>query len=132
MRSLLHVLVEGKELQLSLNERDSKLVYEGEVVFLSMIVCNRGIDIAVKIRKTIYEIPHFIIIGMEDMRTISMNIDSLNALRVTITGYMVPSIDNKAFLSCIGHQSCKGGTIEACANYKKIVHVLLSAVLTVY
>ena len=52
---------------------------EGHVVQLVMVACNRGIDVIVEFSKLVHIVPHRLNRGMENMRTIFMNIDVMFA-----------------------------------------------------
>ena len=59
---------------------------------------------------------------MEDMRTVIMDIDTLNILCVNIASNVGTLIYNQNRFSMRFSFMCKNGTIQAGANYQIIVH----------
>lgn len=83
---------------------------ERQVVKLALEVGNRIQSEAVEIHELVHEIPYFPTFSMEDMRTIFVNIDTLNILTIHISSDMAALVDNKATLPCLSSKVGESGT----------------------
>ena len=88
----------------------------------TLIISDRRICKSVELGKLGDVVPDFFIVGMEDMRTVLMDIDTLNILCVNIASNVGTLIYNQNRFSMRFSFMCKNGTIQAGANYQIIVH----------
>ena len=72
-----------------------------QVIYFSVIVSNRAVDVIVKFSKLVDIIPYFFIAGMEDMSAVFMNVDAVLLFAVNIAADMVSSIYYKALFATI-------------------------------
>lgn len=82
-----------------------------------------AIDEVIEFGKLIDVVPNSFVAGVEDMRTIPMNVDAFNFFGVTVASDMVSFVNNKNFFACRPSLLCKGGTEDSGTYYKEIVHV---------
>lgn len=68
---------------------------------MTFVICDWGVDKAVEIRKAVHKVPHGSVVGMEDMRAVNMNVDTLHIIRIYIAGNMRPLIYHQHRLSGI-------------------------------
>ena len=63
-----------------------------------MIVRHRGVREAVELREMVHIVPHFFIVGVEDVRAVFVHMDPFNVLRVNISRDLRPFVDDQALL----------------------------------
>ena len=68
---------------------------EGQAVELALVIRHRGIGEAVEGHEPVDILPHRFIIGVEDVRTVPVDVDALHLLRVDIPGDVRPLVDDK-------------------------------------
>ena len=94
---------------------------KGKVINFSLEICNWGICIAVEFRKLANEVPYTGIVGMENMRPISMHIDSFNIFRIDVPGDMVLFFNDQTGLSRFLQFMGKCRAIQAGANNQVVI-----------
>ena len=62
------------------------------------------------------EIPDFLVARVKNMGAIGMDVDAFDPFRVAIASDMAPLVDQKAALTPVRRQSCKGGSIQTASN----------------
>lgn len=64
-----------------------------------MIVGNGTIGVPIERHNTVYEIPNFFVISMEDVGSILMNVDAFHIFTIDVAAQMRAFVNDKAFLS---------------------------------
>lgn len=85
---------------------------EGEIVYFSIVDCNRTVGISIKFYNRIYKFPYSLVVSMENMGAIFMYIYSLYVLTIYITTKL------RAFLNYKNTLSCFLGSIRKCGSIK--------------
>ena len=61
-----------------------------------MVVCHRAVGIAVELCELVHILPHSLIVGVEDMGTVTVDIDVLHLFGVDIARNVAALVDDKA------------------------------------
>ena len=69
---------------------------ERQVVQLTLVVCHRGVGVAVEGGKAVDIVPHLFIIGVEDVRAVAVDGDALDILGIDIAGDVAALINDQA------------------------------------
>ena len=72
-------------------------------------------------RKAVYISPYFRIVGMENMRTITMDEDSVDLFGMNIAGNMRPSVNHEDFFSAVSCFTGKDSTVKAGTDDQVII-----------
>ena len=96
-----------------------------------MIIGNRAVCKTVELRKLCNIIPDLLIIGMENMCTILMNIDSLNLLCVHVSCNIRAFVDHENRFARLLRLMSKDSTVKTGAYDKIIVHSFFSLLFDV-
>ena len=64
---------------------------------------------------------HGLVVGVEDVRTVAVDVDALHRFGVDIAGNMIALIDHKAGLARLFGFVCKHSAVKASANDQVIV-----------
>ncbi len=94
-----------------------------------MVVGHRAVGGAVELCKLVHILPHSLVVGVEDMRTVAVHVDALHILGVDVARDMVALIDDEAALfACLFGLMGKHGAVQAGAHDEIIIlfHGLLS------
>ena len=102
-----------------------------KAVQLTMIIGNRAVCKTVELRKLCNIIPDLLIIGMENMCTILMNIDSLNLLCVHVSCNIRAFVDHENRFARLLRLMSKDSTVKTGAYDKIIVHSFFSLLFDV-
>ena len=54
------------------------------------------------------EFPDLIIFGVEDMRSIHVDVNAFDLPRKRIPGDVIPAVNDQALFAVVGHRACKG------------------------
>ena len=87
-----------------------------------MIIRYRGVGKTVKLRKLVYIVPYFPVVGVENMRSILVYMNALYILRVNITGNVRPLVDHQHGFSMFFCLMSKHRPVKSCSYYQIIVH----------
>ncbi len=60
-----------------------------------MVIGHGGVGEAVEFGEAVYIIPHFLVVGVENVGAIDVDIDALDLLAVHIAGDMIPLVDDQ-------------------------------------
>ena len=94
---------------------------EGQGVKLAVIIGNGRIGIAVKLSEAIHILPGFLAVGVKDMGTIAVNLNSLNLLGEHIAADVVPFFNHQDGFFSLKHPLSKGRTEQPCPHHQIIV-----------
>ena len=98
---------------------------EGQRVELTLIVGNGRVCKAVELGKSGDIAPDLFVVGVEDVRTVFVDMDALNALGVDVARNVGALIhDQHGFAVGLGLMG-EDGTVQTGADYQIIVHILL-------
>ena len=89
---------------------------------LSLIVGNRGIGKPVKLSKLVYIIPNRFVVGVENMGTVNVDIDTLYLFGIHIACNVIPLVDDQHLFTGSLCLLRKHRAIQACANDQIIIH----------
>ena len=103
---------------------------KGHVVDLAVVVGDGRVGIPVEHRKLIDIVPHLLVVGVEDVGTIAVDVDALNALGVDIAGNVVPLVHHQAALAGPGGLMGKDCAVQAGANDQIIILLVLHLTYT--
>ena len=96
---------------------------EGQVILFAFVMGNRRIGIAIEGDDGINEIPHSLIVGVEDVGAILMDMDALDILAIDISTQMRTLVDDQTALTLLFGQMGERATIQASSNYQIIVRL---------
>ena len=99
---------------------------ERKVVQLAPVVRDRAVRVAVERHKRIHEIPDSLVRGVENMRSICMDMDSLDIIAIDVPAEMWALVDNKSLFSLLFCKRCECRAVQAGADNKVIVFHFLS------
>ena len=94
---------------------------EGQVVDLAVVVGHRAVGVAVELCKLVHILPHSLVVGVEDMRTVAVHVDALHSFGVDIARDMVALIDDQTLFACLFGLVGKHGTEQTGTNDEIIV-----------
>ncbi len=86
-----------------------------------MVVGHRAVGVAVELCKLVYILPHGLVVGVEDMRTVAVHVDALHSFGVDIARDMVALIDDQTLFACLFGLVGKHGTEQTGTNDKIII-----------
>ena len=95
-----------------------------KTVQLPLVISHRTVGKAVKVCIFCHIVPYHPVIGMKNMCTIPVYMDSFYILCVNIPGNMISFINNKHLFSCFSGFTGKYGTEKSRSNYQIIIHSL--------
>ena len=78
-----------------------------------MVIGHRRVGVAVKLRKLPNIVPYFLIVGMEDVRTVFMDIDALHFLRIDIACHLRTAVDDHYALTGFPGLMCEHRTEQS-------------------
>ena len=70
-----------------------------KVIYFTFIICQWAVDKTVKLREAVYIFPNIPIIGMEDMRPVTVNFNAVTIFGINIAADMRPLFNYKAGLA---------------------------------
>ena len=82
-----------------------------------VIIGYRRIGIAIKLHKGIYVVPDVFVIGVKDVRSVGVDIDSFYILTVRVASNVISTVNDQAFFSSFCGFMCPDISKEACTNY---------------
>ena len=94
---------------------------EGQIVDLTVVVRHRAVGVAIELCKPVHILPHSLVVGVEDMRTVAVHVDALYSFGVDIAGDMVTLINDKTLFARLFGLVGKHGTEQTGANNEIIV-----------
>ena len=86
-----------------------------------MIVRHRAVGVAVELRKLVHILPHGLVVGVENVRTIAVDVDALHLLGVDVACNVAALVNDEALFTCFFCFLCEHGTIKAGADDQVIV-----------
>ena len=66
-----------------------------------MVVGHRAVGVAVELCKLVHILPHSLIVGVEDMRTVAVHINALHGFGVDVARDMVALINDQTLFACL-------------------------------
>ena len=87
-----------------------------------MIVSHRRVGKAVEIGKTLNIVPDMLQIGVENMGTVLVYLDSLDFFRVYIARDMGSLVDYQHLFAGIGCLAGKNSSVKACSHNQIVIH----------
>lgn len=80
---------------------------ERQVVKFPLVVGDGAVRVAVEFYDGIHEVPHPLVAGMEDVRTVLVYVDSLDVFAIDVTAQLRALVDDEAFLARLVGAICK-------------------------
>ena len=105
---------------------------KGQVVQFALIVGHRGVGVAVEGGKAVDVVPHLFIVGMEDVRTVAVDGDTLHILCVDVAGDVAALIDDQALFAGGGGLVGKDGAEQTGTDDQIIILHFSSPFLRYY
>ena len=95
---------------------------KGQIVQLALVVGNGGIGVAVELGIAVDIIPHGLVVGVEDMRTVAVNGDAGDILGIDIARNVAALVNDKAGFAGVGGFAGKDGTEQTGTDDQIIIH----------
>ena len=87
-----------------------------KIVKLVLISRHRAVDIIVELCKSAYIVPHFLVRRVENVRTVTVNMDTVLLFCVDVARDMVPAVDHKACPARLFHLMRKNRSVQTCSD----------------
>jgi len=94
---------------------------EGQIVELALVVGHRAVGVAVELYEGVDIVPDLLVGGVEDVRTVLVDIDALDVLAIDVAADMWPTVNYKAGLALGCGKVGKGGSVESSSNNQVVV-----------
>ena len=98
---------------------------EGHVVDLAVVVGNGRVGVSVEHRKPVDVVPHFPVVGVEDVRAVAVDVDALDLLGVDVAGDVGALVHHQAVPAGGGGLAGKDRAEQAGADDQVIIRFVL-------
>ena len=86
-----------------------------------MVICHRGIGVAVKFCESVYVLPDTLVIGMENVGTVAVDLNALHFLGVDVAADVAALVDYQHGFPGVYHLLGKGRTVQARADDQIVI-----------
>lgn len=94
---------------------------ERQAVEPSLVVGDRGVGVAVELHERVHEVPDLPVGGVEDVRPVAVDVDSLDAFAPDVAAEMGPPVNHEATLAAPFGETGECGSEEAGTDYQIII-----------